>query len=56
MTRPLNKLKGKKKWKWEEHQMTFKELKNKITSQLILALLKRDCKFRVEIDTLEHTI
>ena len=32
--KPLNKLKGKKEWKWEEeHQKVFKELKEKITSQ-----------------------
>jgi len=31
--RPLNKLKGKKDWKWEEeHQKAFDELKEKITS------------------------
>ena len=31
--RPLNELKGKKKWKWkEEHQRAFKELKEKIMS------------------------
>jgi len=33
MARPLNELKGKKKWKWEEEQQeVFKELKEKITS------------------------
>ena len=31
--RPLNELKSKKKWKWnEEHQKAFEELKDKITS------------------------
>ena len=44
--RPLNKLKGKKKWKWdEEHQKAFKELKDKIMSQLVLSLPKREGKF-----------
>ena len=34
--KPLNKLKGKKEWKWEEeHQKVFKELKEKITSQTV---------------------
>jgi len=33
MVKPLNKLKGKKEWKWEEeHQKAFEELKEKITS------------------------
>ena len=55
--RLLNELKGKKEWKWEEeHQKVFKELKEKITSQLVLSLPKREGKFRVETDTLEHAI
>jgi len=30
---PLNELKGKKEWKWDnEHQEAFNELKKKITS------------------------
>ena len=55
--RPLNELKGKKEWKWEEeHQKTFEELKEKITSQPVLALPRREGKFRVEMDTLGHAI
>jgi len=46
MARPLNKLKGKKKWKWEEEQQkVFEELKEKIISQLVLALPKREGNF-----------
>ena len=42
----LNKLKGKKDWKWkEEYQKAFKELKDKIISQTVLVLLKRKGKF-----------
>ena len=40
----------------KEHQKTFEELKEKITSQLVLFLLKREEKFRVETDISEHTI
>jgi len=55
--KPLNELKGKKEWKWEEeHQRTFEELKKKITSQLVLALPRREGNFRVEIDASGHAI
>ena len=44
--RLLNKLKDKKEWKWnEEHQKAFKELKDKIMSQPVLFLPKREGKF-----------
>jgi len=53
----LNELKDKKEWKWEEeHQRVFVELKEKITSQPILALLRREGKFRVEMDASGHAI
>ena len=55
--RLLNELKGKKEWKWdEEHQQVFEELKDKITSQPVLSLSKREEKFRVETDTSEYAI
>jgi len=55
--KPLNELKGKKEWKWEEeHQKVFEELKEKITSQLVLSLPKREGKFRVETDASGHAI
>jgi len=55
--KPLNELKGKKDWKWEEQQQkAFKELKEKITSQLVLMLPKREGKFQVETNASEHAI
>ena len=55
--RPLNELKGMKEWKWEkEHQEAFKELKEKIMSQPVLSLPKREGKFRVETDASGHAI
>jgi len=55
--KPLNELKGKKEWKWEKkHQRVFEELKEKITSQPVLALPRREGKFRVETDALGHAI
>ena len=57
ITKLLNELKGKKEWKWkEEYQQAFNELKNKIISQLVLSLPKREGKFRVEMDTSGHAI
>jgi len=57
MAKPLNKLKGKKEWKWEEeHQKAFEELKEKIISQPVLSLPKRKGKFRVETDVSGHAI
>ena len=57
IAKPLNKLKSKKYWKWEEeYQKAFKELKEKIISQPVLALFRMEGKFRVETDALEHAI
>ena len=57
MAKSLNKLKGKKEWKWgEEQQRAFDKLKDKITSQPVLTLPKREGKFRVETDTSEYAI
>ena len=50
-------MKGKKEWKWEkEHQEAFEELKEKITSQLVLSLPRREGKFRIEMDASGHAI
>ena len=50
-------MKGKKKWRWEkEHQKAFEELKEKITSQPVLSLPKREGNFRVEMDASGHAI
>jgi len=57
MVRPLNELKDKKEWTWnEEHDKAFKELKEQITSQPVLSLPKREGKFRVKMDALGHAI
>jgi len=55
--KPLNELKNKKEWTWiEEYQQAFEELKEKIISQLVLSLPKREGKFRVEMDASGHAI
>ena len=54
---PLNWLKDKGEWKWEEEEENvFKELKQKIMTQLVLALPRREEKFRIEVNASEHTI
>ena len=40
----------------EKHQQAFEELKEKITSQPVLSLLKRKGKFRVKTDVSGHAI
>ena len=57
MVKFLNEIKEKKKWKRdEEYQKAFEELKNKITSQLVLTLFKREEKFRVGTNVSEYAI
>ena len=57
MAKSLNELKGKKKWKYEEeHQKAFRELKEKITSQPILTLHRREEKSRMETNISGHVI
>ena len=40
----------------EQYDKAFKKLKEKITSQPVLFLLKRKGKFRIEINALGHAI
>ena len=57
MAKPLNELKGKKEWKWEDkYQKAFKELKDKITGQSVLLLPRREGKFRLETNISEYVI
>ena len=53
----VNDLDSKKDWKWEEeYQKAFDKLKEKITSQPVLSLPRREGKFRVETDASGHAI
>jgi len=57
IAKPLNELKGKKEWKWgKEQQKAFEKLKEKITSQPVLTLLRRERKFQVKTDVSGHAI
>ena len=56
-TKHLNKSKDKKKYKWkEEYKKALKELKDNMTSQLVLTLPRKQRKFRVKTNTLKHDI
>ena len=57
IAKPLNELKRKNKWEQEEeYQKVFKELKEKITSQPVLNLPRKEGKFRVETDASGYAI
>ena len=57
ITKLLNELKDKKKYEWkEEYLKAFKELKDNITSPLVLTLPRKQRKFKVETNTSEHDI
>ena len=56
-SKTIKQTEGQKEMEWdEEHQQAFEELKDKITSQPVFFLLKREEKFRVETNTLGHII
>ena len=45
------------KWEWTEKQEeTFKELKEKFTKELVLAVPDLDKKMRIEVDALDYAI
>ena len=45
------------KWEWTEKQEeAFKELKEKFTKELVLAVLDLDKKMRIEVDALDYAI
>jgi transposase InsO family protein len=54
---PLNRLKGKEGWKWEEEeQKAFEELKKRITEEPVLSLPQKEGKFRVETDASGYAV
>ena len=58
ITRPLyNMVKKDQKWEWTERQeKAFRELKERFTKELVLAVLDLDKKMRMEVDTLDYTM
>ena len=61
IAKPLNELKGKNEWKWEEEypistHSSIQRVERKIISQPVLILSRRKGKFRVETDTSGYTI
>ena len=56
IARPLhNMVKKDKKWDWTEKQeKAFKELKEKFTKEVVLAVPDLDKKMRMEVDALDY--
>jgi hypothetical protein len=57
IAKPLTKLTGKTDWLWTElQQKVFQELKNEVTSERVLIILKPGRPFRMETDASDFTI
>ena len=50
-------VKKNQKWEWTERQeKVFRELKEKFTKELILAVPDLDKRMRIKVDVLDYTI
>jgi len=52
-----NMVKKNQKWEWTEKQeKVFKEMKERFTKELVLAVLNLDKKIRMEVDASDYVI